>query len=1025
MVEVVGTAAAILQFVDVAVRLSSGLHHLCSEVRNVPRRFHRLQVDLRQQIDVAQHIKTHYLPTFSTTVASSTFDAPLLEYISLADELCNTIDKLLANRSDGLLQRGWVGICSMRKKDEVIQICDRLEHMKITLSMWLSAANLKLSSAVTTTTDLINFNVEETLALAKTANDSASKAAAGAEQLGPQLEQMSRILTDSSERTLQIIRDIQQLKAQSAEILEGGGARAPTSFLANHRSTQILSNTTESSFLISGSSVIDISQVRNAGCSRCTCRTVNSTHLWQLLSFLQFKQTFRNQHLSFCPEYTNSDQSFEFEMQLVPPSYLSSYTINLGMQVRNWRTTKPFSISPIMIGTSRLVDRKLSPAFRAIMDTKEELWEAGLHHICIPKLQNTLQNLFNQQKASALDTDTNGRTLLNEVLWIYIGLGFRRSQQPGDEYVHLIQFLLDKGADPNIISSSASMEASDRFGDRGGTTFDQFAAILATKYYERWYGGRNKLRNLTIFKRLDAAGSEFSKPLNTLSSIHPTYFCESFAAEVEEFTKFEDQIDLCKLGVFVPLILQKSERQFRQAVNKARLSDLNRCSSINGLAPIHFAVLWPTGLKILIDKGANINPKDKRGRRPIYLAVVQGVAESVKHLIDADCAVYSPGNDDSLLQHALKLESPRREHILDLLSAALIDRHTRLIEMARELLPDSVFLQLNISEGQINERYAPRISEVLISHGINIPEALELDAENSVYAFSDMHGCIRMTPGIANVFWNAGFKAVDEPDDFGCTPFLQSWFCANFEMVHWFAEKGVSLSSRHRDAPLTALHLYAERINYPGGFFSFDIDSVPTDEYYMARIQENLGIPYDGCTCLCSPNGCTPIKKLSRNVSRKNLFRKFLQNVNPEKALLQQYIREFTRCLLFDFLGGKHSCCTLGQHCNIETRHEYSTPRIIQDKPQKILDEYHKKLREHRSYCVDGIPTPSRQETSLITEDAELLKTALDGLMEHYDEMPRPDTMLPEEQPFQYINWIIAEGCFVGDVEFECTHKGI
>lgn len=142
MAEIVATAAAVIQFVDVAARLSSCLHHFCSKVRDVPHRFRCLQDDLRQQVEIAQHIQAYHLPVFSATIASSTFDAPLLEYIALADELCKTLDKILAKRTDGLMQRGWIGICSLRKKQHVLHICDRLEQRKSTLSMWLSAANL-------------------------------------------------------------------------------------------------------------------------------------------------------------------------------------------------------------------------------------------------------------------------------------------------------------------------------------------------------------------------------------------------------------------------------------------------------------------------------------------------------------------------------------------------------------------------------------------------------------------------------------------------------------------------------------------------------------------------------------------------------------------------------------------------------------------------------------------------------------------------------------------------------------------
>ena len=142
MAEVVGTVAAVVQFVDVALRLSSCLERFCSDVRSVPRRFLQLQIDLRQQIEIAQHIQNDHVPGFATTVSSLTLDAPLLEYTSLAEELSKTLEGLLSRKNDGMLQRGWSGICSLRKKDEVANICDRLEQKRSILSVWLNAANL-------------------------------------------------------------------------------------------------------------------------------------------------------------------------------------------------------------------------------------------------------------------------------------------------------------------------------------------------------------------------------------------------------------------------------------------------------------------------------------------------------------------------------------------------------------------------------------------------------------------------------------------------------------------------------------------------------------------------------------------------------------------------------------------------------------------------------------------------------------------------------------------------------------------
>jgi hypothetical protein len=150
---------------------------------------------------------------------------------------------------------------------------------------------------------------------------------------------------------------------------------------------------------------------------RCKCRTVSTARRWQPLSVLRFTRTFRTQHFSYCPDYRDSEQSLEITMQIIPPSWLLCSTIDFGTHVKNWSTRKNFSMSPVVLGTSRLVDGDSSPAFRAIRDCREELkrltWKARQHHVRITELQCTLQRLFEDGKASVIDTDSNGRTVLN------------------------------------------------------------------------------------------------------------------------------------------------------------------------------------------------------------------------------------------------------------------------------------------------------------------------------------------------------------------------------------------------------------------------------------------------------------------------------------------------------------------------------------------------------------------------------------------------------------------------------------
>lgn len=471
------------------------------------------------------------------------------------------------------------------------------------------------------------------------------------------------------------------------------------------------------------------------------------------------------------------------------------------------------------------------------------------------------------------------------------------------------------------------------------------------------------------------------------------------------------------------MILQRNEGHFRRLVQKAKLSILNRKSPVNGLAPVHFSVLWPTGLKLLVERGVNVNPADTFGRRPIHLAVALGLTDSVRCLIGADCGLFTPSHDDSLLQHALDLEGPQRSQILDLLVPALIDRHKRLVELASSRLPPTLFFKLNLTPGKVHEQKAPSIIEALLSNGIDVPEALEIDGE-SFYNFSDMHGMIKLEPATADLFWNAGFRDIDTPDDCGVTPFLQSWFMANFAMVDWFTERGIPMRSEHEVARLTALHFYAKRLQYPGAVFKHDIDAVPTQEYYMEAVQKELGIPHDDCTCVCSPTGCTPVKFMSETrISRigltKRCVRKWLENVRPPQPLKTQYVYDFTRIQLFNFLGGEHTCCFFGQRCSVRCPGPRAEP--TRSKWWKRVDDIRAGWDEHAKFCQFGIPIP-RRESLRDLQDGDMFQMTLDNAMSHYDEMDRPDTMPAEEQVFEYVNWIIAKGYLVIEVSYECHH---
>ncbi|KAI4657052.1 uncharacterized protein J4E79_007668 [Alternaria viburni] len=196
------------------------------------------------------------------------------------------------------------------------------------------------------------------------------------------------------------------------------------------------------------------------------------------------------------------------------------------------------------------------------------------------------------------------------------------------------------------------------------------------------------------------------------------------------------------------------------------------------------------------------------------------------------------------------------------------------------------------------------------------------------------------------------------------------------------------------------------------------------EKHYVESIQKKLGIPYDNCTCACSPKGCTPVKFIFEEDDQfyynpqKDQIRRFIKNLNPPQALLNQYIYHFTRHILFDLLGGEHTCCSLGQ--------AYWSAWHLQ-KPTKIY-RWRKRFRgsgnitaKHCQCCKNGLPVP-RWASLRALQDPDVFSATLDSAMSHYDKMKRPDTMAPEEQGYEYIKWILKEGYLDINVSNGCEH---
>lgn len=260
--------------------------------------------------------------------------------------------------------------------------------------------------------------------------------------------------------------------------------------------------------------------------------------------------------------------------------------------------------------------------------------------------------------------------------------------------------------------------------------------------------------------------------------------------------------------------------------------------------------------------------------------------------------------------------------------------------------------------------------------------ALELGTEN-VYKVVDFHASTRMAPETASALWDGGFKDIWSPQEQGLSAMLQNWYNANFEMVQWFIDKGVSPYQRHRDGNFGALHLYARRIAYPGAYFQFQMENIPNSPHLIPHLYD-LEANRDDCRCLCSPAGCSPVTFVVRDSEEywgHGTFETFSAWVKKtslledNEVLWDTYAHDMVRILAFEFLSSKcpdlcHTCCSIDQLGGVES-----------DSSRERGNHY----RKRRLYPGSVSTGPHRKHSTGLLPSTNC-EELLNQIMEMYDE---------------------------------------
>lgn len=144
MAEILSISAAVVQFLDIALRLSLKIHSCCNELREVPHRLNNLRAHLMQQTELASSVQKSVLgSSVSLTDSSKALLKSILNDQSREmDLMLNLIDSVTSKANDRLIRRSWNGIQAIDKKKNIESACDQIEAKGNLLSLWLINTNV-------------------------------------------------------------------------------------------------------------------------------------------------------------------------------------------------------------------------------------------------------------------------------------------------------------------------------------------------------------------------------------------------------------------------------------------------------------------------------------------------------------------------------------------------------------------------------------------------------------------------------------------------------------------------------------------------------------------------------------------------------------------------------------------------------------------------------------------------------------------------------------------------------------------
>lgn len=372
-----------------------------------------------------------------------------------------------------------------------------------------------------------------------------------------------------------------------------------------------------------------------------------------------------------------------------------------------------------------------------------------------------------------------------------------------------------------------------------------------------------------------------------------------------------------------------------------------------GWTPLHLSVYWPLGMKILLDAGVQPNERGTtdtsngwgKFMTPLDYAMKVRQDEAILLLLGTD-SVRSQIRAKELA-NLLQYHNEPSSRIVTATIGIMVQRSNRLRSLAMAYLSPRELDRLCISREagprQILDAYAAPTAKALENVGVKIPEALKPDLFVGI-VYDDLD---EFSPELVDRLWSSGFHDTNFYNPNGFTPLHQACLSLKLDIASLLMSHGGDPTTVVRGRSLNAFHLLSQYFSddalYEGEAFNDVLPNAP----YMDVITRIAGLcgasSRDGCSCACSPQGCTPTTVLLRRAratwhEKKNIFLSWTRLLDLNPDTMETCCLEFARLETFERLGITHVCC------EIHSRHvadpmSQDTIEEIQDEESEMLDQ--------------------------------------------------------------------------------------